>query len=353
MIFHNRRCVRSTVMANQRATASSHHDCAAPNDARLASIDDTATGISRQLDVLAQIRMAAQHVAVPIISSIGEKYSKRRVARCVGTNIRVAPTRNRMPWWQFAIGAPFPNPILERSMAKNLWSMIIGCGVAIAFAAIAGCATPVQRNYFPKVTEISEPPIGSVNTASVGDSMLLQGRHSEMDAVKLPRPIKIDFFGGDYTLDSGYYVKYATTGDGEYYIPEFGAEGGQLSNSSTVTEGQGLHIAKGGKELCSFNLHGDEFCTDDFDIERVKRAVSAANSFQQTLIYSGRVGNRINIGYRETSGDAARPAFNNEVEYDLNESKVIAYKGAELEIIDATNRSITFRVLKNFNDARQ
>ena len=61
------------------------------------------------------------------------------------------------------------------------------------------------------------------------------------------------------------------------------------------------------------------------------------------------MGNKINIGYREFSSNSARPAFNNDVEYDLNESKQIGYKGALLEVIKATNQDITYKVLKNFN----
>jgi len=45
-------------------------------------------------------------------------------------------------------------------------------------------------------------------------------------------------------------------------------------------------------------------------------------------------------------------AFNNDVDYDLNESKVIGYKGARIEIIEATNELIKYRVLKNFNQAQ-
>ncbi len=75
------------------------------------------------------------------------------------------------------------------------------------------------------------------------------------------------------------------------------------------------------------------------------------DSFQQTLLYSGKVGNKINIGYREFSNSLARPAFNNNVEYDLSESKTIAYKGAQLEVLEATNQHIKFRLIKNFNSA--
>ena len=71
-------------------------------------------------------------------------------------------------------------------------------------------------------------------------------------------------------------------------------------------------------------------------------------SFQQTLIYSGRVGNKINIGYREFSNNAARLAYNNDVEYDLSLSKKIGYKGSLIEVIQADNTSITYKLIRNF-----
>ncbi|MCV5664960.1 hypothetical protein OFN50_38635, partial [Escherichia coli] len=72
------------------------------------------------------------------------------------------------------------------------------------------------------------------------------------------------------------------------------------------------------------------------------------DSFQQTLIYSGKVGNKINISYREFSNDMARPAFNNEAEYDLSESNQIGYKGAVIDVLEADNTKITYRLIRNF-----
>ena len=44
----------------------------------------------------------------------------------------------------------------------------------------------------------------------------------------------------------------------------------------------------------------------------------------------------------------ARGAFTQEVQYDLNESNIIGFKGARLEVIEATNRNITYRLIENF-----
>ncbi|MCP6612672.1 hypothetical protein NL511_30920, partial [Klebsiella pneumoniae] len=78
-------------------------------------------------------------------------------------------------------------------------------------------------------------------------------------------------------------------------------------------------------------------CDTGKPFTKVKFQTEQQSSFQQTLIYNGKVGNKINIGYREFQGGMARAAFSNEVEYDLSESKTIRYKGAVLDIMDANN----------------
>ena len=84
-----------------------------------------------------------------------------------------------------------------------------------------------------------------------------------------------------------------------------------------------------------------------FNIFLIQYIVSK-NFFQQTLIYSGISGDKINITYRESSGSIVNPSFSNNVEYDLSKSKIIGYKGCRLEVVKATNQSIKFKLLSNF-----
>ena len=92
-----------------------------------------------------------------------------------------------------------------------------------------------------------------------------------------------------------------------------------------------------------------EVCNGGAKAELSKRAISSENAFQQTLIYNGRVGDKINIGYREFYGSTARPAFNNNVEYDFSTSDTIAYRGARIKVIKADNTHITYELISNFN----
>ena len=100
-------------------------------------------------------------------------------------------------------------------------------------------------------------------------------------------------------------------------------------------------------EICVVTVFGALACYKG-EYERKSQPSEMGESFQQTLIYNGRIGDKINVGYREFSNSLARPAFNNDVEYDLSASRTIGYKGAQIEVIDANNNSITYRVLRNF-----
>jgi len=72
------------------------------------------------------------------------------------------------------------------------------------------------------------------------------------------------------------------------------------------------------------------------------------------LLYSGRAGDILNIKYREYHKDRfatdassyIRPAFAQEVQYDLKVSDVIMFKQWTIRVIEADNQMIRFVVLK-------
>lgn len=220
--------------------------------------------------------------------------------------------------------------------------------LSIITAVLAGCAT-APMNYTPTTKQISEPPIGSINIASLGDKLLVQGNMSQRDALYFANTQKI---GMGFTVHSGYFPK---TGETSEFI-NFGLSGD--NGAGKLTDMMGMPVAlpnvlavrKSDNAICTFNLLGSAInCKTGYSFEVKNWVTSNSNSFQQTLLYNGKVGNKINIAYREFSSDMARPAFNNDVEYDLSESNQIGYKGALLEVIEANNQMIKYKVIKNFN----
>jgi hypothetical protein len=86
-----------------------------------------------------------------------------------------------------------------------------------------------------------------------------------------------------------------------------------------------------------------------YDYRMTEASLESKSNFQQALLYTGKEGNVIKMTYREYSGNLSNLAFTVDVTYDLSESKTISFRGAKLEVIEATNTSIKYRVINNFN----
>lgn len=68
-------------------------------------------------------------------------------------------------------------------------------------------------------------------------------------------------------------------------------------------------------------------------------------AFTAELVYSGLAGGVVRAVYREYVDDYARPAFTQELQYDLGADRVIAYKSVRIRVLDATNTTIQYQVI--------
>lgn len=218
--------------------------------------------------------------------------------------------------------------------------------VLISLLTLVGCATPTST-YRPKETAISEPTIGAVTTVNVGDRMLTQGVSIDQEAIEVQAAFKPSWA---YTVNAGTYLKTGASPGQEFFFPKAGDGGGSVEKAAIADPWKSVMVDDS-RGLCVVTVFTAAVCEKGAQFFKKSTQAMTERSFQQTLIYSGKIGNKINIGYREFSADLARMAFNNNVEYDLNESKVIGYKGAEIEVLEATNRFIKYRVVRNFNAA--
>ena len=220
--------------------------------------------------------------------------------------------------------------------------------ITMAASILSGCrSAPTQRTERTKPTTVPAelaaelrsftlPLIGEVATVGVGEEMLKQGEESAYEQLTLNE----DQFIGGVLVRAGSYRRNIKDSDFVGYRVKLLTGGAiKIDRMGTLL----IYTKDAGKAIGCLN--------DDCGPLKYKatRELSfAKSSFQQTLIYSGKVGSRITMGYREFSSDTARPAFNNDVTYDLNESHVLGYKGARLEVIKATNTEITYKVLAGF-----
>lgn len=210
--------------------------------------------------------------------------------------------------------------------------------VAAAALALGGCATVAFNGPQMQTTKFDRPPIGQVVTANVGDPLVEKGEVVKEQVLQVNHIID----GVAYNIPQGIYVQVGHDAQNNYYSA-VGVVPGAFVDPAVA-----LRLAKTpGAKLCVVPPLGRSACySGDYETKAI--VSKHATSFQQTLIYSGRVGDKVHISYREFSDNMARPAFNNEVVYDLAVSHVIGYKGAQIDVIKADNNGITYKVLHNF-----
>ena len=111
-----------------------------------------------------------------------------------------------------------------------------------------------------------------------------------------------------------------------------------------------------GKGLCaiwirSTSRYTGEYCIPPEYLEETSYVDFSQPNIKQQLIYNGKNGNYVKFLYREISqGEYLRPAFSQEIQYDLEEGNEIGFKGARIEVLDATNRTIIYKVKSHFNN---
>lgn len=111
-----------------------------------------------------------------------------------------------------------------------------------------------------------------------------------------------------------------------------------------------LAVNKADGTVRIYNENSDRFYKSENVITYLKtdKPDPGQNYFKQQFIYNGKSGSAIKFTYREFSNDLARPAFTQDLIYDLNEGNTIGFKGMRIEISKATNIDITYKIVKGF-----
>lgn len=196
--------------------------------------------------------------------------------------------------------------------------------VVVIALYLSACATKESVK-----EDTSFPEINAVTTTGIGDPLLIQ-KHGILVPVLA---IFEDQAIGEFKIPKGKYIL-------------------EDQNKKEISFGDVAVGSTGKKEEVLLKKDNKQICVDKvcsalrYALETT--TLETADYFQQHLLYNGKIGDRITLGYREFSNQMARPAFSNDVVYDLSESSMLGYKGARIEVIKATNTEITYKVLSGF-----
>ena len=83
--------------------------------------------------------------------------------------------------------------------------------------------------------------------------------------------------------------------------------------------------------------------------EKSELIVPRSDAFKYELLYQGVSKDTLRLSYREFLNEFARPAFFQDVTYDIEERPAtITFRSVKIEVLDADNNKIVYRVLSGF-----
>lgn len=237
----------------------------------------------------------------------------------------------------------------------------------IIFAiTLAGCASPPAyvATYVPPMQVVHLPETNVDSEAEIGQTIISTASLTRVDAVVLANDVS-DFkkaelldnrWSGTTNLYSGTFEKSFQDADGSFYRDPNGTftiTGAIALPNKTIPCECGVFVYKDSKRSPVTYVYRREIGSTGYELGKTPVSVTtktierwSKESFKRELIYGGLSGNTISISYREFVDGTARPAFTQDIKYDLGESKVIGFRGARFEVIKASNVSLRYKVLK-------
>ena len=234
-------------------------------------------------------------------------------------------------------------------------------GYVLTILSVQGCITRsenMKRSYTPiyhSPTITDYPSVGEIRSIEVGESLVSKDKQITMPAIDIEQAIEgpIENLGKKYvvTVLSGRYVETAKDAFGKYYEAR---EGKVLEDGKVVKSKTGIYVTDANPQKTEFYFMGNattplSYTRDGIPFSKSVQQTRDELSFRKELVYTGISQTVVNILYREFKDDMARPAFSQDLKYDLSESKVVGYRGARFEIIKATNQGLTYKTLKQLD----
>lgn len=206
---------------------------------------------------------------------------------------------------------------------------------------LLGCAVIPMTTIAPTVEEYITPSIGSENTVYIGEPLLKEGKTSAQNAIHLLVPHGKRKWTA-YHPKGIYKLQGKTDGFTVY-------QGSTLEHNgwSQVYP----QILEDIDENCYLKTNSDKKLLAKTDYKKKKYVEDSSDEYQQILIYTGRDDSVLKFTYREFMSDLARPAFTIDSTYDIEDDKIIRFKGASLEVIKVDNQSITYKLLSGFKSS--
>lgn len=207
--------------------------------------------------------------------------------------------------------------------------------IAVLLVMLAACGPPKM---ITPTMESLQIKTGVTQTVTVGSPLYVKGHVNKLPAVHALEDFTHETIGATYNIQVGatYPCRFTDTNDDLLCEVMKGA----VYPHCVVVDSAGTAL---GFKNCwagaSLRL------PEPRKLFEIDSAIVDFGSSTSELLYNGRSGSTIKFSYREFFDNMARPAFTQDLVYDLDESSEIAFKAMRIKVLSATNSTITYTIL--------
>lgn len=225
-------------------------------------------------------------------------------------------------------------------------------GVMLLFTT-SGCGIR-PKPVLPRVTKLDKPNRGEEAKAELGDTIVVKGAILSFPGLRLLEDFKVSNWRGSGELKAGVLKAELEDTDWTYYHSlQPWVDRNNFAGTRLIDGGLTQSRTNADRFRAWYSVNGT-LIRGDIPLNPKTAHVDVTeilpNSFQQELIYNGRSGDTLKFLYREISNNYLRNAFTQDVQYDLRDGNLIGFKGARIEVIEANNQFIKYRVQISFPD---
>jgi len=222
--------------------------------------------------------------------------------------------------------------------------------IVLALCLATGCSTAVPLG--PVQTRIDQPPPLVERQVQLGDVLAERSEIARYRSLTTTRRIQwVDFSrAGIVTMEPGVLTArqedYAYT----YYFSDDVRFMEMLTGGRSRVVGGICISRKTPEDIMLFS--GSVFCEhrprQPIQVLKGFQRDPASRPFRKELIYAGRESDALMFHYRESAASEAVAPLQMTFRVALSEGAIVRFRGLEFEVIEATGRSLRYRVLSNF-----
>ncbi len=212
-----------------------------------------------------------------------------------------------------------------RAASSPFEKLAIIAGLGLAGAAAAAAAKSRRTEMVARRGETSFPVHGELAWARPGEAVYANYNYDAVQAARTTAPA---------TKENGYPLPVGT----EFYRMVNGKFCIQTGKTCFKDEDLDGDFDRAGRDPETNKRVDVPYESGEIQFD------ASDEGFRSELVYQGAQRGLLQFAYREFVDDMARPAFTQVISYDLEESTTIAFQTLELEILEAGNMGIRYRV---------